>query len=41
MSIIHNNAAVASILDQDEYTPHVACNVYIAAFITAYARAHG
>ena len=38
MNIINNNAAIASIPDQDEYTPHVASNVYIAAFITGYAR---
>ena len=38
MNIINNNAAVASIPDQDEYTPHIASNVCIAVFITAYAR---
>ena len=38
MNIINNNAAVASIPDQDEYTPHCASNVYIASFITSYAR---
>ena len=38
MNIINNDAAGALIPDQDKYTPHVASNVYIAAFITAYAR---
>ena len=38
MNIINKNAAVASIPDQDEYTPHCASNVYIASFITSYAR---
>ena len=38
MNIINNNAAVASIPDQDEYTLHCASNVYIASFITSYAR---
>ena len=35
---MHNNAAIASIPNQDEHTPHVASNVCIAAFITGYAR---
>ena len=38
MNIINNNAALASIPDKDEWTPHTASNVYIATFITGWAR---
>ena len=37
MNIINNNVAIATIPSFDEYTPHKASNVYIAAFITSYA----